>query len=123
VVHERGVQVQVYRQKTRKHDDPVVMYRADPELCPVRAVLAWIATLEKLGRVPGPLLIRIDRRGRIVPPLTRGGVPVGDPEGRMSGQAVGNVITRCAAAAGLTGAGPGTACAAAWPLPSTRPRR
>lgn len=35
------------------------------------------------------------------PPLTRGGVPVGDPEGRISGQAVGNVITRCAAAAGL----------------------
>lgn len=91
---EVGVQISVYRQKTRKMDDPVIHYRANRDLCPVRALEIWLATLAVLGRTDGPLFIRIDRHGRIAPPILRHGLPIGDPAGRMSGQAVGNVIKR-----------------------------
>jgi site-specific recombinase XerD len=99
----RGMQVSVYRQKVRKLDDPVVRYRNDAALCPVRATTAWIEMLASLGRPSGPLFLRINRHEQIARPLTRKGVPIGDPGGRMTGQAVAQVIHRCALAAGLGG--------------------
>ncbi|MFC6082104.1 site-specific integrase [Sphaerisporangium aureirubrum] len=74
-------------------------YGANPATCPVRAVRALVATLAEAGRTSGPLLVRIDRRGRINPPLTRGGRLIGDPDGRMSS----DVVTRIATAAKLEG--------------------
>lgn len=98
-----GMQVKVYRKKTRKMDDPVAKYREDPTLCPTRAVVAWIDVLATHGRTAGPLFVRIDQHGNIALPIIRGGVPIGDPSGRMTGQAVAQVIQRRARAAGLGG--------------------
>lgn len=100
---ERGVQVKVYRKKTRKMDNPVVQYRPDRNVCPVRAALAWIEALAAAGRPSGPLFVRIDRHGHLGHQVTRNGVPIGDPAGRMTGQAVADVVHRCAISAGLTG--------------------
>jgi site-specific recombinase XerD len=100
---DRGIQVSVYRQKTRKMDDPVVQYRPDKNVCPVRAVAEWIEVLAAAGRAEGPLFVRIDRHGRIGHQVVRDGVPIGDSGGRMTGQAIADVIHRCAISAGLGG--------------------
>ncbi len=99
----RGMQVSVYRQKTRQLDNPVVHYRPDEDLCPVRAAGRWMAMLAAAGRVSGPLCVRIDRHGNLAPSMRRSGAAIGAADGRMSGQAVGQVISRCAGAAGLAG--------------------
>jgi site-specific recombinase XerD len=98
-----GMQVTVYRKKTRKMDDPVVKYRPTADLCPVRATEAWIGMLAAEGRCAGPLFVRIDRHGNLAPQFTRNGAPIGDDAGRMTGQAVADVIRRRALAAGLGG--------------------
>jgi site-specific recombinase XerD len=100
---ERGLQVSVYRQKTRRLDDPVVQYRPDKTACPVEAVQEWTEALAAHGRAGGPLFVRISRHGQLANPLTRHGVPIGDSGGRMTGQAVAEVIRRCAITAGLSG--------------------
>jgi site-specific recombinase XerD len=100
---DQGLQVSVYRKKTRRMDDPVVHYRPDKAVCPVQAALAWTGALAVDGRTAGPLFIRINRHGHLANQLTRGGVPIGDPGGRMTGQAIGDVIRRCAISAGLSG--------------------
>lgn len=100
---ERGVQVTVYRKKTRKMDDPVIHYRPSPALCPVRAAEAWVATLAASGRTTGPLFVRISRHGQLANPIVRAGVPIGNDDGRMTGQAVAEVVRRCAIRAGLSG--------------------
>lgn len=100
---ERGVQISVYRKKTRKHDDPVLHYRPDPQLCPVRAAQAWLLKLAASGRTAGPLFVRINRHGHLAHAVTRNGVPIGDNDGRMTGQAVAEVIRRSAIAGGLGG--------------------
>lgn len=100
---ERGLQVSVYRKKTRRLDDPVVQYRPDKAICPVQAALAWTSVLAANGRTSGPLFVRINRHGHLAHQLTRDGVPIGDPGGRMTGQAVADVIRRCAITAGLSG--------------------
>jgi site-specific recombinase XerD len=98
-----GMQITVYRKKTRKMDDPVVKRRASAGLCPVRAVEAWIDWLASDGRFAGPVFVRIDRHGNLAPQFTRNGVPIGDGDGRMTGQAIASVIRRRALAAGLGG--------------------
>jgi site-specific recombinase XerD len=102
-LRDDGMQVSVYRQKTRQLHDPVVKYRPDQSLCPVRAVAAWIGALAAAGRTTGPLFPRIDKHGHLAHPVTRNGVLIGDPTGRMTGQAVAQVIQRRALAAGLGG--------------------
>lgn len=102
-IRDQGMQVSVYRQKTRKMDDPVVKRRTFAALCPVAASERWIATLAAHGRTSGPLFIRIDRHGNLAAPIMRGGQQIGDPDGRMTGQAVGDVIRHRALAAGLGG--------------------
>lgn len=100
---ERGVQVSVYRKKTRKMDDPVIHYRPDRTVCPVRAAEAWLATLAASGRTSGPLFVRISRHGQLANTIIRDGEPIGDSGGRMTGQAIAGVIRRCAITAGLSG--------------------
>lgn len=95
-----GMQVTVYRQKVKKSDDPVIHYRSDPAMCPVRAAEALIAAL---GRSSGPLFVRIDRHGNPAHPMMRNGKPIGDESGRMSDHAVAEVIRKSALAAGLPG--------------------
>jgi integrase len=102
-VQERGIQVSVYRQKVRHLDDPVIMPRPTVALCPVAATLAWAETLAGHGRTSGPLFVRINRHDQLARPLTRNGVPIGSNDGRMTGQAVADVIRRTALAGGLGG--------------------
>lgn len=99
----RGMQLEVYRQKTRIMDHPVLMYQPKADTCPVQAAEQWITALAAVHRANGPLFPRINRHGRIAHPVMRDGQPIGDPGGRMTGQAVADVIRRGALAAGLGG--------------------
>lgn len=102
-ISERGMQVAVYREKTRLMDDPVVRYRADQPMCPVLATTEWIEALATHGRTTGPLFIRINLHDQLARPITRHGVPIGNSDGRLTDQAVGQAVGRCARAAGLSG--------------------
>lgn len=65
-----------------------VPYGSNPMTCPVRAWKAWQAAKHAAGvDEAGAAFLRIDRHGRIIGPMT--------------GQAVGNVITRVAERAGV----------------------
>lgn len=98
-----GLLVTIYRRKIKKFTEVAVPYGRVPATCPVRAVRALVAAMAEAGRTSGPLLVRIDRHGRIAPPLTRNGKEIGDPSGRMTADAVADVVTRIASAAGLEG--------------------
>lgn len=98
-----GLLVTVYRRKLKRHDEVAVPYGSNPGTCPVRATRAYLAALAQEDRTSGPLLIRIDRHQRIAPPLTRKGKLIGDPQGRMTAEAVADVVARIAAAAGMEG--------------------
>lgn len=98
-----GLLVSVYRRKLKRHDEVAVPYGSTPATCPVRAVRALVAALAAAGRTTGPLFVRVDRHGRIAPPMTRGGRAIGDPTGRMSAQAAADVVTRLGADAALDG--------------------
>lgn len=99
----RGIAVRLYRRKIKKWTTPKVMYGTNPATCPVRATLALIDAMAAEGRTDGPLLTRIDRHGRIAPPLTRGGRSIGDPAGRMTTDAASDVIEAAAEAAKVEG--------------------
>ncbi|MFE2614380.1 site-specific integrase [Micromonospora chalcea] len=94
------LQITVRTAKTDRHfagrtaDLP---WGSDPRTCPVRTAQAWLATLADHRRTTGPLLVRIDRHGRL------GRVPTGrgSADGRLTGQAVALIVARTAAAAGL----------------------
>jgi integrase len=93
----------VYRRKIKAFTESAVLYGSDPATCPVRAVLAYREQLHAAGRTDGPLFVRINRHGRIAPPMLRRGRPVGDPAGRLTSEAVGDVVAKLADAAGLDG--------------------
>lgn len=67
-------------------------YGAHPETCPVRTARAWREALEAAGVNSGPLFRRIDRYGAL------SGAGRGSDD-RLSGQGVGLVLQRLAAAA------------------------
>lgn len=100
---ERGIEASVYRRKIKAFTDTAIPYGANPPTCPVRAVRALRQALADEGRVDGPLFVRIDRHGRIAPPMFRHGEPIGDPAGRLTAQAAAQVVERAAEAAGLEG--------------------
>lgn len=100
---EDGLLVTVYRRKLKRHDEVAVPYGSNPATCPVRAVRALRAALTAEGRPSGPLFVRIDRHGRIAPPMTRHGRSIGDPSGRITPTAAADVVTRAAEAAGFEG--------------------
>jgi site-specific recombinase XerD len=97
-----GLDTSLYRRKIRAFTDNAVLYGSHPATCPVRAVLAYLDMLAEAGR-SGPLFMRIDRHGRLAPPLTRKGQPIGGPDGRLTAQAAGQVVARLADRAGLDG--------------------
>jgi integrase len=98
-----GLLVHIYRRKLRRADEVAVPYGSNPRTCPVRTVRALLAAMAEAGRTSGPLLVRLDRHGRIAPPMRRGGRTIGDPAGRMTAEALADVVTRCAERAGYEG--------------------
>lgn len=100
---DEGLLLSVYRRKTRRHEEVAIPYAAEPELCPVLAVREWLEFLAAHRRTEGALFVRINQHGHLAPPMTRKGVPIGDPFGRLTPEAVSDVIERRARAAGLAG--------------------
>jgi site-specific recombinase XerD len=100
---EHGYDVSLYRVKVKKHTTTAILYGSDPATCPVRALRAYLVALAEAGRTEGPLFVRIDRHGRVAPPMMRKGRVIGDPTGRMTSEAVADVVGRLADRAGLDG--------------------
>ncbi|MFJ9018763.1 tyrosine-type recombinase/integrase [Streptomyces sp. NPDC102259] len=100
---EHGYDVHVYRHKVREWTDAPVMYGTDPATCPVRALRAYLVALAEAGRTEGPLFVRIDRHGRVAPPMMRRGQIIGDPTGRMTGEAIGDLVATLADRCDLKG--------------------
>ncbi|MBY8879747.1 site-specific integrase [Actinacidiphila acidipaludis] len=100
---EQGIDAQVYRRKIKSFTDTAVPYGSNPATCPVRAVRALRDALAEAGRTDGPLFVRIDRHGRLAPPMYRQGVSIGDPAGRLTPQAAAQVVEKSAEAADLEG--------------------
>ncbi|WP_431777006.1 tyrosine-type recombinase/integrase [Streptomyces cucumeris] len=103
VEKDEGIEVPVYRQKLKQFTDSAIPYGTNPSTCPVRALRALVTALADEGRTTGPLFVRIDRHGRVAPPMMRRGKPIGDPSGRLTADAASDVIERIADAAGLQG--------------------
>jgi site-specific recombinase XerD len=93
---EHGYDVHVYRHKVREWTDAPVLYGTDPATCPVRALRSYRAALAEAGRIEGPLFVRIDRHGRVAAPMVRKGRVIGDPSGRMTGEAIGDRVATLA---------------------------
>ncbi|TXJ80682.1 site-specific integrase [Streptomyces lavendulae] len=100
---EHGIEASVYRKKIKAFTDTAIPYGSTLATCPVRAVRALREAMAAAGREDGPLFVRIDRHGRVAPPMYRRGVPIGDPTGRLTAQAAAQVVERAAEAAGLEG--------------------
>lgn len=98
-----GIDASIYRKKVKSFSDTAIPFGSTPSTCPVRAVRALREAMAEAGRTDGPLLVRIDRHGRVAPPMTRHGRPIGDSSGRLTPQAAAQVVERVAAAAGLEG--------------------
>lgn len=100
---ENGIEASVYRRKVKAYSDAAVPFGSNPATCPVRAVRALREAMAEADRTDGPAFVRIDRHGRIAPPMYRHGRPVGDSTGRLTAQAAAQVVERAAEAAGLEG--------------------
>ena len=100
---DEGYLVSVYRVKMKKFTESAIPYGKSPATCPVRALRALIVAMREAGRTEGPLFVRIDRHGRIAPPMMRRGQPIGDPSGRLTADAASDVVERLAEAAGFEG--------------------
>ncbi|NUP02109.1 MAG: tyrosine-type recombinase/integrase, partial [Nonomuraea sp.] len=101
--HPRGLSVRLYRSKTRQLQDHALKpSKGEENLCAVRALTTWMATLAEHGRTRGPLFIRIDQHQNLGVTMSRGGRPIGDPDGRLSVRAVDPIIAGAAKRAGLT---------------------
>ncbi|MFJ1788374.1 tyrosine-type recombinase/integrase [Streptomyces anulatus] len=100
---DEGYMVSIYRVKMKKFTDSAIAYGKNPVTCPVRALRTLIAAMGEAKRTDGPLFVRIDRHGRIAPPMMRKGKPIGDPSGRLTPDAASDVVERLADAAGFQG--------------------
>ncbi|MGW1765010.1 integrase [Streptomyces sp. NPDC002073] len=99
---DQGLLYNLYRPKVTNDQPLGVPYGSYASTCPVRTLRAYRQALLDRGHEPtGPLFVRIDRHGRINPPLHRGGRPIGDPAGRMTAEGIGDIVTRAARRAGL----------------------
>ncbi|MGA4960501.1 tyrosine-type recombinase/integrase [Streptomyces lavendulocolor] len=98
-----GVRVRLYRKKVKKWQNVTVKYGKQPETCPVLAVRTYLEALAVEGHTSGPLFLRIDRWGYLAPPIYRGGKQVGDPAGRMTTDAISDVVELAMAAVGMRG--------------------
>ncbi|MEV7427011.1 tyrosine-type recombinase/integrase [Streptomyces sp. NPDC091212] len=100
---DEGYLVKIYRVKMKKFTESAVPYGKTPATCPVRALRSLIGAMREEGRTEGPLFVRIDRHGRIAPPMKRLGKSIGDPSGRLTPDAASDVVERLAEAAGFEG--------------------
>jgi integrase len=128
-----------------------IHYASAEAVCPVRAVLAWLAYLAARGTTAGPLFTRIDRwgnlgggaggrypaaaraqgeqRGAAIPARGADQEPDGPRgqsagrDGRLRPQAIGDIVTAACAAAGLTAPGDQASPAPAAPAPAPGERR
>lgn len=98
-----GIRVRIYRRKTKKWQDVTVKYGKDSDTCPVRATKVYLAALTDEGPTVGPLFVRIDRWGYLAAPIYRSGKQVGDPAGRMTTDAISDVVELSMAAIGMAG--------------------
>jgi len=109
-----------------------IHYASAEALCPVRAVLAWLAYLAAHGHPAGPLFTRVDRWGNLG--ADAGGRYRAAPlpgsrarDGRLRPQAIGDIVTAACEAAGLAApgrpAGPANAQAARQDPPALGERR
>ncbi|WP_411097169.1 tyrosine-type recombinase/integrase [Streptomyces sp. 020-2-3H-GM] len=103
VEDDKGYLVSIYRVKMKKFTESAIAYGKSPATCPVRALRALITAMREAGRTDGPLFVRIDRHGRVAPPMTRKGKPIGDPSGRLTPDAASDVVERLADVAGFEG--------------------
>ncbi len=113
---DQGLFYDLYRPKVASDQPLGVPYGSYASTCPVRALRAYRQALLAHGHpLSGPMFVRIDRHGRINPPMHRGGRRIGDPSGRMTAEGIADIVTRAAA----------RACLAARPghvLPDGAPR-
>lgn len=98
--HPEGIEVLIRMSKTDQSGDGVTLavpYLENPLTCPVVAVQAWLAALQRRGVTSGPLFRRVDRHGHL------GGTrdAAGRGGARMTGQSIGAVVRNAAIAAGL----------------------
>ncbi|MFI7049140.1 tyrosine-type recombinase/integrase [Streptosporangium sandarakinum] len=105
--HPRGLEVRLYRGKTKRLQRLAIKHSKHgtgpcDDLCPVRALTTWAATLRTDGRTRGPLFVRIDQHGNLGVAMTRRGRPIGDPDGRLSVRAIDGIIAGAARRAGLS---------------------
>ncbi|MET9852209.1 integrase [Streptomyces sp. NPDC006450] len=99
---DQGLLYDLYRPKVTNDQPLDVPYGNYATTCPVRTLRAYRqALLDHEHEPTGPLFVRIDRHGRINPPLHRGGRRIGDPAGRMTAEGIGDIVTRAARRAGL----------------------
>ncbi|NUS82765.1 MAG: integrase [Streptomyces sp.] len=98
-----GQRVTVYRKKRKLWQDIDIPLDPDPELCAVRAVQALAAELAHNGHTKGALFLRMDRWGYLAPPMQRRGKPIGDPDGRMTIEALSDLVQRSIERTGLPG--------------------
>ena len=95
-----GVQVEVRTSKTDRDSHgrtAALPYGAHSVTCPVRTAQTWLAAVADHDRSSGPLFVRIDRHGG----LGRTPTGRGSSDGRLTGQAVAQIVARTATAAGL----------------------
>ncbi|MGW0451365.1 hypothetical protein ACWDWV_39045, partial [Streptosporangium sandarakinum] len=105
--HPKGLEVRLYRGKTKRLQRLAIKHSKHgtgpcDDLCPVRALTTWTATLRTDGRTRGPLFVRIDQHGNLGVAMTRRGRPIGDPDGRLSVRAIDGIIAGAARRAGLS---------------------
>ncbi|WP_329125983.1 tyrosine-type recombinase/integrase [Streptomyces sp. NBC_01353] len=102
-VQGTGIRVRIYRVKIKKWQNVTVKYGSAPETCPVRATRDYLDALAAEEHNSGPLFMRIDRHGYLNPPIYRGGVQIGDPTGRITIDAISDVVELSMAAVGMSG--------------------
>jgi integrase len=125
-VYGEGLAVTIRASKTDQSARGVIRrvhYASAEEVCPVRAVLAWLDYLGARGITSGPLFTRVDRWGNLAA-VAGGRYAPGDPaqaavpahddgplgtrprpsagrDGRLRPQAIGDIVAAACASAGL----------------------
>ena len=103
-----GLEVTIRVSKTDQSARGVIRrvhYASDPEICPVRAVLAWLDYLDGRGITSGPLFTRIDRWGNVGADAGGRYRSAKARDARLRPQAIGDIIAAACARAGLPARG------------------
>jgi integrase len=104
LVAGEGLEVTIRSSKTDQSARGVVRrihYAAGHEVCPVRAVLAWLDYLAGRGVTAGPVFTRIDRWGNVDRKAGGRYRSADARDGRLRPQAIGDIIAAACEKAGL----------------------